>query len=51
MAWALAAVPVTVTERLPTLSMASFTAVTVAASDPFAVSPAGIVIVASAPTV
>ena len=50
-AWALAAVPVTVTERSPTLSMASSTAVIVAVSDAFAVSPAAITMVAPAPTV
>ena len=50
-AWPLDAAPVTVTVRLPTLSMASFTALIVAVSAALAVSPAAITIVASEPTV
>ena len=46
-AWPLDAVPVTVTVRSPTLSMASSTALIVAVSEAFAVSPAAITIVAS----
>ena len=49
--WLFCAVPLTVTVRLPTLSIASFTAVIVAVSAAFDVAPAGIVIVASDPTV
>ena len=49
--WSLDAVPVTVTERLPMLSTASFTAATVTVSVAFAVCPAAMTTVASAPTV
>ena len=49
--WPFCAVPLTVTVRLPTLSIASFTAVIVTLSAAFAVSPAAISIVASDPTV
>ena len=49
--WSLDAVPVTVTERLEVLSMASFTALTVTVSAAFVVLPAAITISASWPTV
>ena len=49
--WLFCAVPLTVTDRSPTLSIASFTAVIVTLSDAFAVSPAAISIVAAVPTV
>ena len=49
--WLFRAAPVTVTLRSPTLSMASSTAVMVAVSAAFAVSPAAITMVASEPTV
>ena len=49
--WALVALPVTVTVRSSTLSMASFTAVIVAVSVAFDVSPAAIMTVVSEPTV
>ena len=48
---ALIALPVTVTERSSTLSMASFTAVIVTLSVTFAVSPAAMTTVVSEPTV
>ena len=51
MPWPLDAEPVTVTERLFALSMASFTAVTVTVSPAFVVLPAAITIRASWPTV
>ena len=49
--WLLDAVPVTVTLRSPMLSTSSSAAATVAVSVAFAVSPAAITMVASAPTV
>ena len=49
--WALDALPVTVTERSSTLSMASFTAAMVTLSVAFDVSPAAMTTVASEPTV
>ena len=49
--WALVALPVTVTVRLTTLSMASFTAAIITVSAAFAVSPAAITIIVSEPTV
>ena len=49
--WLFRALPVTVTARLPTLSTASSTGVTLTESEPFAVSPAAITMVASEPTV
>ena len=49
--WVLAAVPVTVTLRLPTLSMASFTAVIVTLSVAFDISPDAMRTVVSEPTV
>ena len=49
--WALVALPVTVTVRSSTLSMASFTAVIVAVSVAFEVLPAAIMTVVSEPTV
>ena len=49
--WALIALPVTVTVRSSTLSMASFTAVIVALSIAFEVLPAAIMTVVSEPTV
>ena len=49
--WLFCTVPVTVTDRSPTLSTPSSTAVIVTLSAAFAVSPAAIVMVASDPTV
>ena len=49
--WLFRALPVTVTPRLPTLSTASSTGVTLTESEPFAVSPAAMTMVASEPTV
>ena len=49
--WSLAAVPVTVTERSPMLSTSSFTAAIATVSVTFAVCPAAMTTVASAPTV
>ena len=49
-AWLFAAVPVTVTERLLTLSTSSFTAA-IAAVSVLAVEPAAMTIVTSGPTV